>query len=64
MSDCKLSILGDGVMTYYSHMVITVEPGKHVVQGDAIGYIDTRRNEANCECDVVNSKLNSHLDKK
>ena len=57
MSECKLTITGYNVQTWYSHIVITVDDSQLVLQGDAIGFIDTRRAEANCGCDVVYCKF-------
>ena len=61
VSECKLSITGHGIMTYYSHIRIIVDNWAYVRQGDVIGLIDTRRKEAQCECDVVYGKPRSYV---
>ena len=58
MSECKLTITGYNVQTWYSHIAITVDDNEYVWQGDVIGFIETRRSQANCECDVVYCKAN------
>ena len=55
-SDCSLLITGYELMTWYSHISITVKPFQEVEQGDVIGFIETRRSVANCDCDVVECK--------
>ena len=55
-SPCKLAIVGVHLQTWYSHMRITVEDYQEVEQGDVIGFVETRRSQANCECDPAYCK--------
>ena len=56
---CRVEIhrLGEnGILTTYSHIRVDVANNQKVVKGDAIGFIETRRMEANCACDPVKGK--------
>ena len=51
-----------GIITTYSHIRVDVKNNQKVEKGDAIGFIETRRMEANCACDPANGKRKQNHD--
>ena len=53
---CQMEIIADGekgFISRYSHIRVRaeIENKQRIEKGDAIGIIETRRDEANCACD-------------
>ena len=51
---CQMEIIADGekgFISRYSHILVLAKNKQRVEKGDAIGIIETRRDEANCACD-------------
>ena len=62
---CRVEIHrpGDkGIITVYSHIRVDVKNNQKVEKGDAIGFIETRRMEANCKCDPAKGKCKQKHD--
>ena len=51
-NDCSMSIYGDNVQTYYSHIKVKSNNGDRVEQGEEIGQIALSRERANCNCEI------------
>ena len=56
LSQCKVALRGHRFQTFYSHVHVTVANGENVQQGDVIGFVETRREHANCNCNPGKGK--------